>query len=120
MHNCSFSRLITKYDNVSLQFTTARPITIYENVLLQCTIAWLLQFSATVIINDKYYNLRHYYSSRQNTMTFPNESLTEKIYFSTAWHSKDTLIHLYGSFTTRFGLEHDSESLATWHFLKYV
>ena len=35
MNYCSFSRLITKYDNVLLQFTTARPIKIYDNVLLQ-------------------------------------------------------------------------------------
>ena len=59
MNNCSFSRLITKYDYVLLQFTTARLITIYDNLLLQFTIAWLLQFSTTVItIYDRYYNLR--------------------------------------------------------------
>ena len=57
---CSFSRLITKYDNVFLQFTTARLITIYDNVLLQFVIAWLLQLSTTVITiyDDCYYNLR--------------------------------------------------------------
>ena len=43
-----------------LQFTTARLITNYDNVLLQFTIAWLLQFSTTVItIYDRYYNSRH-------------------------------------------------------------
>ena len=47
-----------------LQFTTARLITIYDNVLLQFTIAWLLQFSTTVItIYDDYY-----YNSRQNKL----------------------------------------------------
>ena len=57
---CSFSRLITKYDNVFLHFTTARLITVYDNVLLQFVIAWLLQFSTTVftIYDDSYYNLR--------------------------------------------------------------
>ena len=59
MNNCSFSRLITKKDNVFLQFTTAKLITIYANVLLQFVIAWLLQFSITVItIYDRYDNLR--------------------------------------------------------------
>ena len=59
MNNCSLSRLITIHDNVLLQFTTARRITIYDNVLLQFTIAWLLQFSTTVIrIYDRHYNLR--------------------------------------------------------------
>ena len=59
MHNFSFSRLISKYGNVFLQFTTARLITIYDNVLLQFLIAWLLQFSTTVItIYEKYYNFR--------------------------------------------------------------
>ena len=56
------SRTITKYDNVSLQFTTARFITNYDNVLLQITIAWLLQFSVTTVItiydNCYNYNLR--------------------------------------------------------------
>ena len=46
---CSFSRLITKQDNVLLEFTTARLIAIYDSVLLQFAIAWLLQFSTTVI-----------------------------------------------------------------------
>ena len=56
---CSFSKLITKHHNVLLQFTTIRLGTIYDNVLLQFTIAWLLQFSTTVIaICDRYYNLR--------------------------------------------------------------
>ena len=42
-----------------LQFTTARLITNYDNVLLQFKIAWLLQFSKTVItIYDAYYNSR--------------------------------------------------------------
>ena len=59
VHNFSFSRLISKYDNVFLQFTTARLITIYDNVLLQFLIAWLLQFSTNVItIYEKYYNFR--------------------------------------------------------------
>ena len=59
VHNFSFSRLISKYGNVFLQFTTARLITIYDNVLLQFLIAWLLQFSTTVItIYEKYYNFR--------------------------------------------------------------
>ena len=59
VNNFSFSRLISKYDNVFLQFTTARLITIYDNMLLQFLIAWLLQFSTTVItIYDRYYNLR--------------------------------------------------------------
>ena len=54
VNNCSFSTLITKHDNVLLQFTTARVITIYDNVSLQFTIAWLLQFSITVItIHDR-------------------------------------------------------------------
>ena len=58
----SFSRLITKHDNVILQFTTARLITIDDKVSLQFTIAWLLQFTTTVFtIYDRYYN------SRQNT-----------------------------------------------------
>ena len=56
------SRTITKYDNVSLQFTTARFVTNYDNVLLQITIAWLLQFSVTAVItiygNCYNYNLR--------------------------------------------------------------
>ena len=57
VHNFSFSRLISKYGNVFLQFTTARLITIYDNVLLQFTISWLSQFSTTVItIYDRYYN----------------------------------------------------------------
>ena len=47
VNNCSFSRLITKYDNVLLQFTTVRLITNYDNLLLQFTITWLLQFSTT-------------------------------------------------------------------------
>ena len=58
----------SKYDNVLLQFTTARLIKNYENVLLQLTIAWLLQFSqlfqfttVAITIYDRYYN------SRQNT-----------------------------------------------------
>ena len=50
-NNCSFSRLITKHDNVLLQFTTARFITNYDNLLLQFKITWLLRFSTT-------YNLR--------------------------------------------------------------
>ena len=55
VNNCSFSRLITKHDNVLLQFTTARLITIYDSVLLRFTIARLLQFSTTVItIYDRY------------------------------------------------------------------
>ena len=59
VHNFSFSRLISKYGNVFLQFTTARLITIYDNALLQFLIAWLLQFSTTVItIYEKYYNFR--------------------------------------------------------------
>ena len=44
---------ITKYDNVSLQFTTARLITNCDNVLLQFTIAWLF-----TIVDKCYYNLR--------------------------------------------------------------
>ena len=37
----------------------ARLITNYDNMLLQITIAWLLQFSTTVItLYDRYYNLR--------------------------------------------------------------
>ena len=57
-------RNITKYDNVLLKFMTARLITNYDNVLLQFTIAWLLQFSTTVIIiYDDYY-----YNSRQNKL----------------------------------------------------
>ena len=57
---CSFSRLITKHHNVLLKFTTTRLNTIYDNVLLQFTIAWLLQFSTTVIAiyDDSYFNLR--------------------------------------------------------------
>ena len=63
---CSFSRLITKQDNVLLEFTTARLIAIYDSVLLQFAIAWLLQFSTTVItIYDRYYNSRHHYNSTQ-------------------------------------------------------
>ena len=63
---CSFSRLITKQDNVLLQFTTARLITIYDSVLLLFAIAWSLQFSTTVItMYDRYYNSRHYYNSTQ-------------------------------------------------------
>ena len=54
VNNCSFSTLITKHYNVLLQFMTARVITIYGKVLLQFTIAWLLQFSTTVItIHDR-------------------------------------------------------------------
>ena len=49
-------------DWLLLQFTTARLITNYDGVLLQFTIAWLLQFSTTVItIYDRHYN------SRQNS-----------------------------------------------------
>ena len=63
---CSFSRLISKQDNVLLEFTTARLIAIYDSVLLQFAIAWLLQFSTTVItIYDRYYNSRHHYNSTQ-------------------------------------------------------
>ena len=70
---CSFSRLITKQDNVLLEFTTARLIAIYDSVLLQFAIAWLLQFSTTVItIYDRYYNSRHYYSSRLNKVPRSN------------------------------------------------
>ena len=47
-----------------LQFATARLITIYDNVLLQFTIAWLLQFSTTVITIYDFY----YYNSRQNKL----------------------------------------------------
>ena len=63
---CSFSRLISKQDNVLLEFTTARLIAIYDSVLLQFAIAWLLQFSTTIItIYDRYYNSRHHYNSTQ-------------------------------------------------------
>ena len=53
-------RSVSEYDNVLLQFTSARLITNYNNVSLQITIAWLLQFSTTVITiyDDCYYNLR--------------------------------------------------------------
>ena len=48
-------RSITKYDNVLLKFTTARLITNYDNVYYNLLIAWLLQFSTTVItIYDRY------------------------------------------------------------------
>ena len=59
-NNCSFSRLVTKYDNVLFQFTTARFITNYDNLLLQFTITWLLRFSTTVITiyDDCYYILQ--------------------------------------------------------------
>ena len=51
--------IISKYDKALLQFMTASLITNYNNLLLHLTIAWLLQFSTTVItINDRYYNLR--------------------------------------------------------------
>ena len=50
--------IISKYDKALLQFI-ASLITNYNNLLLHLTIAWLLQFSTTVItINDRYYNLR--------------------------------------------------------------
>ena len=68
VNNCSFSRLITKYDNVLLQFTTVRLITNYDNLLLQFTITWLLQFSTTGITS--YYS---YYNSRQNRVTLPSK-----------------------------------------------
>ena len=64
-------RSVSEYDNVLLQFTSARLITNYNNVPLQITIAWLLQFSTTVvtIYDDCYYNLRQiYYNSRQNKL----------------------------------------------------
>ena len=48
---CSLSRLITKHDNVLLQFTRARLITIYDNVLLQFT-------SDITIYDDCYHDLR--------------------------------------------------------------
>ena len=70
VHNFLFSRLISKYDNVFLQFTTARLITIYDNVLLQFLIAWLLQFSTTVItIYERYYD------SRQNRVPYKASGL---------------------------------------------
>ena len=51
--------IISKYDKALLQFMTASLITNYNNLLLHLTIAWLLQFSTTVVtINDRYYNLR--------------------------------------------------------------
>ena len=57
-------------DWLLLQFTTARLITNYDDLLLQFTIAWLLQFSTTVItIYDGHYNLRHYYNSRKTVVT---------------------------------------------------
>ena len=51
---------VSEHDNVLLQFTSAMLITNYNNVSLQMTIAWLLQFSTTVITiyDDCYYNLR--------------------------------------------------------------
>ena len=53
-------RSVSEHDNVLLQFTSAMLITNYNNVSLQMTIAWLLQFSTTVITiyDDCYYNLR--------------------------------------------------------------
>ena len=48
---CSLSRLITKHDNVLLQFTRARLITIYDNVLLQFT-------TDITIYDDCYHDLR--------------------------------------------------------------
>ena len=49
-------------DWLLLQFMTARLITNYDDVSLQFTIAWLIQFSTTVIaIYNRYYN------SRQNS-----------------------------------------------------
>ena len=53
-------RSVLEHDNVLLQFTSAMLITNYNNVSLQMTIAWLLQFSTTVITiyDDCYYNLR--------------------------------------------------------------
>ena len=74
VNNCLFSRLVTKYNNVLLQFTTARLITNYDNVLLQFTITWLSQLSAIVItttaitIYDRCYNSRHYYNSSQQSL----------------------------------------------------
>ena len=82
---CSISRLITKQDNVLLQFTTARLTTIYDSVSLQFAIGWLLQFSTTVItIYDRYYNSRHYYNSRQNKVPRSN------YYSSKVYHLKQT------------------------------
>ena len=58
--------IISKYDKALLQFMTASLITNYNNLLLHLKIAWLLQFSTTVItIYDMHYNSRHYYNSRQ-------------------------------------------------------
>ena len=51
MNYCSLSRLITKHDNVLLQFTRARLITIYDNVLLQFT-------TDITIYDDCYHDLR--------------------------------------------------------------
>ena len=76
VNNCPLSRLVTKYNNVLLQFTTARLITNYDNVSLQFTITWLLQLSAIVITiyddcyynYDRCYNSRHYYNSSQQIL----------------------------------------------------
>ena len=53
VNNCSFSRLITKHDDVLLQFTTARLITIYDNVFIT-----IYDGLVITILDNCYYNLR--------------------------------------------------------------
>ena len=85
---CSFSRLITKYDKVFLQFKTAsRLITIYDNVLLQFVIAWLLQFSKTVITiyDDSYYNLRQVLQFIDHDIITIHDSTEQLLCISFTW-----------------------------------
>ena len=69
-----------------LQFTTARLITSYDNVLLQFTIAWLLQFSTTVItIYDRYYNLRRLLLQFMMLLQFTTELRLSRAYAVQVW-----------------------------------
>ena len=47
--NLSFSRLLTKHDNVSLQFSTAQIITNYNNTLLQFAIGITFHDNCSVL-----------------------------------------------------------------------
>ena len=58
VNNSSALRLITKYDNILLQFTIPRLLRFSKGIS---------EFTTTVItIYDRYCNSRHYYNSRQN------------------------------------------------------
>ena len=102
MLNCSFSRLITKYDNVSLQFTTARPITICENVLLQWLVITILhncynkrqilQFATLLQFTTEHNDFPHRKSYWENVLF---NRLACKRYFNTS------LRLLYNSFWLR-------------------